>query len=214
MNRTIVANAAFLIGKYNQIDFLECCLNDAAGLVESNKHFLDLYLFGKNLEKKPTPNRVVLTESRALHQRIEVVKWRTEKLRLARWAIYKKQSSINRSIRQKPTIYSNQCNVMQIWTVRIVIWMRHNFGCFYYTLSSTRWNYGGTMLNVVIARWTFTLHTMSGSQDPQWADKSSTAWMWSTWSSEWYHERVIFNATIRSVYDSTEIIIRKRCSCE
>lgn len=52
-------------------------------------------------EEKPTPIRVAWTESHGQHRRIDEVKRRIEKLRLVRLTIEEKQSSINRSIRQK-----------------------------------------------------------------------------------------------------------------
>lgn len=59
-------------------------------------------------------------------------------------------------------IYPNQSDVMKIRVVRVVIGMGNNFGRFDNTLSSTGRYNRRTVLNVVIAGWTFTLHTMSG----------------------------------------------------
>lgn len=89
MNGTVVTITAFFVGKDNQIHFLQGCLNDATGLFQSDNSIIrSVSRFGsreeKQLEKKPTPNRAVSTESHGLRRRIVAVEWQIATHRLVR----------------------------------------------------------------------------------------------------------------------------------
>lgn len=56
MNETTVNITAFLIGKYNQVDFLKCSLDNASGLFQSIKTFsLQLMIFWFKIKIKTNP---------------------------------------------------------------------------------------------------------------------------------------------------------------